>query len=91
MREVEKCDKILLANVVWKSGRIVGRQAETMPMLHSTSIHSPAGTEVPAHDQSHLRKFCNVHLQVTSVILSSVKSGIRITMIDRDFSFSELD
>lgn len=29
------------------SGRMTGRQADTMPMLHSTLIQMPAGTIVP--------------------------------------------
>lgn len=38
--------------LVAKMGRRIGRQAETMPMLHSTSIHSPTLVDVHVMSES---------------------------------------
>ena len=38
-----------LTKAVLKIGRIVGRQADTIPMLHSVRIQSPGAMEVPAN------------------------------------------
>lgn len=62
-------------------GRIRGRQTLAMPMLHSTTIQTPAGTRVPGFCQQ--RVLSGAQLQgcshEASVCRSSASSGIRTT------------